>query len=128
MEVIVLNKKEFPLTDVLSVTTRTCLQPEQISGLLNLLRFMTDLEEIPSSGFDLVFYRCRVDLVRQFPEIKGLKDSSDDPSWLKEQIDRLGSARNVTRLPIHDRAELVAKIEEIDEPKKISLSILAFCK
>lgn len=80
-----MSERNFPLGDILSITTEKLLSPRQIEGVYDVLNFMT--------GADLFTHqlpRARLavlpEILRQHPELAGIDVSDVTPENWKERL------------------------------------------
>jgi hypothetical protein len=115
--------REFPLADVLSITTPYLLSRRRMDGVCELVDWMTFSAPTPDqidlrawSGLKLRTNLARKSLLRQYPHLEGLRprteaDEADLISWLIEQERVHGPQLTVERAEVEmrDAFEAVAK-------------------
>ena len=108
------DEKQFHISDVLSITTSTLVSTRLMSGVYDILNFMTS-DNLFTHQLPRAAEECRPYLLEQFQQLKDVdasdvtKDTVD--AWLQEQIDKFGEMLTVRRIP----KEAHLNLDPIDE-------------
>jgi len=111
------QKREFPLGTVLSVTTGMLVSRDHVGGLYEILNFMTGdnlyTHQLPRAGEE-----CKPSLLEQHPELADVevpdefRDEEHVWEWLAEQEACLGETLVVERMDVNDHT-VIDPIEEL---------------
>lgn len=107
---------QFHLGDILSVTTERLLSPQGMSGLYEILNFMTN-DNLYTHQLGRAAEECKPYLLEQMPwlteiDVDGV-NSDNFKWWIKGQVEKYGEYHEV--IPIHFEDHTV--IDPLDELK-----------
>jgi hypothetical protein len=94
--------KQFHLGDILSITTGILVSPRLMSGVYDILNYMTG-DDLFTHQLPRAAEECRPHLLRQFPQLMGVdkfSDKTEVASWLIKQIEKYGEFLEVETLTI----------------------------
>lgn len=116
-------KRAFHLGDVLTITTGRLVSPRHVSGIYDILNFMTG-DDLFTHQLPRAMEECQGPLLKQHPDLKAIEvpdDFGNDPqaavaAWLAEQVAIFGETRDVSPLPPEDHTY----IDPITEIRKMA--------
>lgn len=105
-----LRRKNFDIGDVLSITTGRLVSTRLMTGVSDILGFMTSLPNITTLELVVVAEQCRIAILRQYPELGEVDHShvneNTHAQFVKEMRRRFGDNLKITQLdPSLFRAE-----------------------
>lgn len=116
--------KHFHIGDILSITGEKLVSPRLISGVYDILNYMTG-DELYTHQLPRAMRECRPYILKQHPQLAAVDESGVTPetwrAWLDEQIAKFGETLPVDPLPEHAH-EFIDPISELAEkvhPDKI---------
>ena len=119
-----MNSRSFHIGDILSITTEKLLSPRLISGVYDILNFMTN-DNLYTHQLMRAKDECRPYLIKQHPKLAAI-DAAEVTrenwrSWLDARIAEFGETLPVNPLPedIHEFIEPISELAEIVHPSKI---------
>lgn len=96
------ESKEFHLGDILSITTGRLLSPKKISGVYEILNFMTD-DDLFTHQLPRASRECKPHLINQMPWLSGIDadgvNENNWEKWLASQVKEHGRMHNVRKIP-----------------------------
>lgn len=112
--------KKFHLGDVLSITTGFLVSPRLMSGVYDILNYMTG-DNLFTHQLSRASRECAPWLFRQHPQLSGVKvpekfnGKEDVERWLAEQVKIYGEQIPVKPIPMddHDRKDPLTEMEEM---------------
>jgi hypothetical protein len=114
------QSRAFHLGDILSVTTGRLVSPTHMSGVYEILNWMTG-ESLFTHQLPRAARECAAPLMKQHPDLADVEvpdefaDEAHVKTWLAEQIERLGETRFVAPLAPADHT----RIDPITEMRMI---------
>jgi hypothetical protein len=119
-----MTTKTFPLGTVLSITTGCLLAPNGISGVYEILNFMTG-DNLYTHQIPRVCRECAPYLLKQFPQLAGIDTSAVTPenvqAFLEDLLARLPAELEVETMPPGEHYEIdpMSELAEMVHPSKI---------
>lgn len=116
--------KHFHIGDILSITGEKLVSPRLISGVYDILNYMTG-DELYTHQLPRAMRECRPHLLKKYPQLAAVDESGVTPetwrAWLDDRIAEFGETLPVDPLPEHAH-EFIDPISELAEkvhPDKI---------
>lgn len=108
--------REFHIGDILSVTTGVLLSPTHMSGVYEILNYMTG-DNLFTHQLRRACHECAPTLRDEHPDLAAIKvpdfvDAGDWERWLAEQVTKFGATRPVRPLTAADHTR-IGPIEEL---------------
>lgn len=116
--------KQFHIGDILSVTTGTLVSPRLITGVYDILGFMTG-ESLYTHQLPRVSDEAAPVLLRQHPQLASVDARGVTPenhkAWLAEQVERYGETLPVEPMTAneHERIDPMSELAEKVHPSRI---------
>ena len=86
-------KKQFHIGDVLSVTTGKALSPRRMTGMRDILGFMTG-RDLYDFHIQRALEECKPCLLEQYPQLDDVDTATVTPDnwqeWIDQQVARFG--------------------------------------
>lgn len=118
------SKRTFDLGDVLSITTGMLVSPRLITGVYDILNFMTG-DNLYTHQLPRVSEECRPYLLKQHPQLADIDAShvgrENWQQWMQQQVDKFGQTLEVEPLPPgeHYFIDPMSELAEKVHPDKI---------
>ena len=109
--------KIFHLGDILSVTTGRLLSPTKMSGVYEILNYMTQ-DDLFTTQLPRAAVECRPSLVKRYPWLEEIDDSDDIDwqaswkEWLADKVAKHGEYHEVEPISPEDH-EVIDVISEL---------------
>ncbi len=111
------NTRNFHLGDILSITTGRLVSPSRMSGIYEILNYMTR-DNLFTHQLPRVSKECAPELLRQHPQLADVDATVVTPEnfkdWLAEQVAKYGKELPVSRMKAEDH-ERIAPMSELVE-------------
>ena len=113
-----MNTKEFHLGDVLSITTGRLVSPRHITGVYDILDFMTG-DSLATNQLRRASGECKPYLFAQFPQLMEVNttevNAENYKQWLADQVVKYGEMFAVKPIPknAHEIMDPVTELVEM---------------
>lgn len=118
------NNRSFHLGDILSITTRRLVSPSGMSGIYEILNYMTR-DNLFTHQLPRAMRECAPELLRQYPQLADIDAKVVTPEnfkdWLAEQVAKYGEELPVSRMKAedHERIDPMSELVEKVHPDRI---------
>lgn len=117
------DTKQFHLGDILSVTTGRLVSPRHMSGIYDILNWMTS-ESLFTHQLSRVSREADPVLKKFHPWLSDINDefeSSQVEAWLSDQVAKYGEMHAVPKMSVdeHERIDALSELAEKIHPDKI---------